>query len=74
MNHFINFDPYTIGSTIDRCTRRATPCVSNCDYERTAKPSRLVASIKRGRIRTTSSHGFVQASLANGGVTLWTLR
>jgi hypothetical protein len=72
MNNFINFDPYMIGSTIGRCARRATRCVSNGNCERTAKPSRLFALIKRGRIRITSPYGLVQASQASGGKTLWT--
>ena len=72
MNPFMNSDPHIIGATGGRCARRATRCVSNSDCERTVKPSRLFASIKRGRFRTTSPYGFVQASLASGGNTLWT--
>jgi hypothetical protein len=74
MNHFINFDPYMIEGTSGRCARRATRCVSKSICVKTAKPSQLFALIKRGRLRTTSPYGFVQASLASGGKTLWTLR
>jgi hypothetical protein len=74
MNHFINFDPYMIGSTSGRCARRATRCVSTSSCIKIAKPSRLFTLIKRGRLRTTSPYDFVQAGLASGGKTLWTLR
>ena len=66
------FDPYVIESPSGRCARRATRCVLKSSCVRTAKPSRLFALIKRGRFRTTSPYGFVQASLASGGNTLWT--
>jgi hypothetical protein len=72
MNHFINVDPYMIGSIRGRCGRRATRCVSKSSCVRTAKPFRLCALIKHGRLRTTSPYGFVQAGPASGGKTLWT--
>jgi len=70
MNHFIDFDPYTIGQH-NRQMRTEIDSLRLQEQLRknpkVRRSSRLFALIKRGRIRATGPHGFVQASLAAGG-------
>ena len=77
MNHFIDFDPYTIGqhnlqmrTEIDSL-RLQEQLRKNHKLRRS---SRLFALVKRGRFRATGPYGFVQESLVGRGQTLWTLQ
>jgi hypothetical protein len=76
MNHFINFDPYTIGEH----NRQMRTQIDSLRLQEQLRKDRKVRGssrpfvlVKRGRLRTTSPDGFVQESQAGGGKTLWRL-
>ena len=88
MNHFTNFDPYTIGQH-NRQMRTETDSLrlqeqlrKNRKVRRSSRLFTVVKQMARSgdpfspghRLRTTSPDSFVQASLAGRGKTLWRSR
>ena len=88
MNHFINFDPYTIGQQY-RQLRTETDSLRLQEQLRknrkVRRSFRLFAVVKQmarwgdpispgHRLQTTSTDSFVQTSLAGGDKTPWTSR
>ena len=88
MNHFIDFDPYTIGQhhrqirTETDSSRLQEQLRKNRGVHRSSRLFAVVKQIARPgdpvspghRLQTTSPESFVQTSLAGGNETSWTSR